>query len=282
MEESPKFERQDLPPTASLSVDLVARIIQSRRSLELPGEDVIRTLEVEGQIASKQRYLGSGGSKEVFDVEIDGGEHFAVALCGLQDTPDRVIQKWENVLKEPANTAKLKSRGFYVNDLCEIKNTKVNGIEFPVLVMRRFEDHPFQIFDSKNIGKNANPLFDEKIELSDDKMMALMSSVSDEIVRLVREGIRLGRDNFNLCVSEGKMHLYFNDLGASRIEPYTEDEKERVIDQYVLYAVGAVVSSVSEATYQNNTYIRQMGNTGNTLETRLKKQISEQLGIKEQ
>lgn len=281
MEEPPKFERQHSPPTPQLSVDSVVQIIRSRRSAELPGKDVITTLEVEGQVADRSKFLGSGGSKEVFDVEV-GGEHYAVALCGLQDTPERVIQKWENVLKEPVNTALLRARGFYVNELCEVKNIKVNGVEFPALVMKRFEDHPFQIYDSKNIGKKANQLFNDKTELSDDKMITLMSSISDEIARLIRDGIRLGRDNFNLCVSEGQMHLYFNDLGATRVEPFSADEKRRVIDHYVMYAVGAVISSVSEETYRNNPYVHQMGNLGNTLEMRLKKQISEQLDIQEQ
>src|SRR3989338_5810695 len=108
MDELPPFERQDFLPTPQLSVDSVAQIIRSRRSAKLPGKDVINSLEVEGQAASQPKFLGSGGSKEVFDVEV-GGEHYAVALCGLQDAPERVIKKGENVLKEPANTASLRT-----------------------------------------------------------------------------------------------------------------------------------------------------------------------------
>lgn len=278
MEEPPKFERQDSPPTPQLSMDMVVQVIQSRRSAELPGKDVINALEIEGRVANPPKFLGSGGSKEVFDVEI-GEEHYAVALCGLQDTPERVIQKWESVLKEPVNTALLKARGFYVNDMCEVRNIRVNGVEFPALVMKRFEDHSFEIYDSKNIGKNANRLFDERTELSDEKMMSLMSPISDEIIRLVRDGIRLGRDNFNLCVSEDQMHLYFNDLGPTRVEPFLDDEKKRVIAHYVMYAVGAVVSSVNEETYRNNPYINKMDDLESTLQTSLEKKIEEQLDI---
>ena len=157
MEELPKFERQDSPPAPQLTVHLVEQIIRSRRSEDSPGKDVIDSLEVEGQAASQPKFLGSGGSKEVFDIEV-GGEHYAVALCGLHDMPERIIQKWGNILKEPVNTASLRERGFYVNELCEVKNIKVNGLEFPALMMKRFEDHPFKIYDSKNIGKTADEI----------------------------------------------------------------------------------------------------------------------------
>lgn len=137
-------------------------------------KDVIENLEIEEIDVKIHGRLGSGGSKEVYDIELNGA-HYALGICGIQDAPERVVEKWKIVLQEPQNTKFLRDQGFLVNEVCEIKPIKVSGTDFPGLLMKRFQDHDFRIFDSKNIGRNDNPIVNKETKLDDGEMLKTMS-----------------------------------------------------------------------------------------------------------
>lgn len=278
MKNSFGFEKSEPSPEIALTPDKIAQIIQSRQLPENPGKDLINNLEIDGVSTESLKFLGSGGSKEVYDAEV-GGKHFAVGICGIQDTPERIIEKWEVVLKEPENTDFLRNQGFYVNEYCQIQNIRVNGFEFPAIVMKRFQDHQFKIFDSKNIGKNNNPIADRETDLNDDKMITIMQPVVNEVARLIKNGIRVGRDNFNLCLSNGEIHLYFNDLGPMKTEAFTKEDAPRIIEQYTMYAVSAFINSVNQDTYKNNKYIHNMDNPDNPLQGKLESLVQKQIAL---
>lgn len=276
MKES-NFERHDqIPPEALLTTDNIAHIVRSRRRPEYPGRDTVENLSVEGQDATIHGKLGSGGSKEVYDIEIDG-QHYALGICGIQDAPERMLEKWKIVLQEPPNTQSLKEKGFLVNELCDIRPTTVNGTSFPGILMKRYQDLPFRVFDGKNVGREGTSIVDKDTQLNDEIMLEKMSPVVDEVVRLIENGIRLGRDNFNLSESQGAVHLYFNDLGPMTVREISEDDFPRYVKHYTMWAIGAFVNGVTHDTYEHNPYVHAMGDLEHSLQSKFEEAVNQKL-----
>ncbi len=277
MEVPSNFENHEpVPPEALLTIDNIAHIVRSRRRSEFPGKDTVNSLTVENQETTIHGKLGSGGSKEVFDIEI-GGQHYALGICGIQDAPDRMLEKWKIVLQEPTNTQYLRDKSFLVNELCDIKPTTVNSTPFPGIIMKRYQDLPFKVFDGKNVGKNGLTFLNKDTQLSDEIMLEVMTPIIDEIVRLIQNGIQLGRDNFNLAESQGAVHLYFNDLGTMTVNKITEEDFPRYTEYYTMWAIGALVNGVDNDTYEHNPYIQSMGNRGNSFTTKFEEEVKQRL-----
>lgn len=277
MKEPSYFEnREQIPPEALLTTDNIAHIVRTRRRPEFPGRDTVESLTVEDQDATIHRKLGSGGSKEVFDIEIDG-QHYALGICGIQDAPQRMLEKWKIVLQEPANTQHLREKGFLVNELCDIKPTTVNGTPFPGIVLKRYQDLPFRVFDGKNVGREGTSIVNKDTQLSDEIMLEQMSPVIDEVAKLINNGIRLGRDNFNLAESQGAVHLYLNDLGPMKVNEIQEDDFPRFIEYYTMWAIGAFVNGVTHDTYEHNPYVHCMGDLGHKLQSKFEEAVKQRL-----
>jgi hypothetical protein len=254
----------------------VSQILHSRRDTNQPGVDVIRHVELNQSEVSLEGYLGSGGSKEVYSAVQDGHD-FALCICGIQDNSERVVEKWKSVLKEPRNTDELRKRGFHVNDACKISIVKINGHQFPALLMKRYQDHSFSIYDAKNTSGNDNPILEGDKEINDQLMMEVLSSVIDEITALIKEGVILGTDSFNVCLSQGKVHLYFNDLGPMEIKVIQQEEYKEVIDYYVASAIAAFVNSISYKVFQESSYLKKTGSRRHPLGQKICEEVLRRL-----
>ena len=255
-----QMDKSDI--TRLLNPDNVSDITGSMR---LSG---IESLHVDGRQAIVFKQLGSGGSKEVYDVTV-GGQHYALALPGTVDTAQIIIAKWSKVLREPANTDRLRELGLHVNDLCRVVPSIVNGHEFPALVMKRYSDHNFPIYDSKNPQGNYHELIKPDQQITDEQVVSLFSPLGTEIVALARNGAQLGRDCFNLCAIKGVPHLYLNDLGAATFGKIPQGELERYVEDYVSSALGAFVNTATERVYRENPYVHSMGNLKSSLQPKL-------------
>jgi hypothetical protein len=252
-----------------LSIDSIRGITNSRRA------SGIETLCIDGRTANVCKQLGSGGSKEVYDVTVDG-EHFALALSKTNGfTEDKVIEAWSQVLNEPVNTDRLRGLGFYVNNLCKVVPVTVNGYGFPGLLMIRYSDHDFSIYDSKNPQGRYHELIKPEAQVTDEEALQLFAPIGIEILRLVQNGAQLGRDCFNLCDVSGVPHLYFNDLGHVAFETISRGDSEAYVNEYVSAAIGAFVNTVSERTYQRNPYVNSMGDIGSSLKPKLVRRVME-------
>lgn len=248
--------------TRLLTPDNVSGIARSRTS------SGIESLYIHGRLTTVSKQLCSGGSKEVYDIIVDG-KHYALALPGTVDPVQIVIAKWNKVLQEPDNTNRLRDLGLYVNDICMVVQATVNGHEFPALVMRRYSDHDFPIYDSKNPQGRYHELIKLDQQITDEKALSLFSPIGIEIATLVQNGAQLGRDCFNLCAIKGVPHLYLNDLGAATFEKIPQGELERYVDAYVSSALGAFVNTVTERVHRGNSYVNSMGDLGNSLQSKL-------------
>ncbi len=249
-----------------LNPDTVSGITRSRTS------SGIESLFVDGIQATVSKTLGSGGSKEVYDVTING-QNYAFALPGTVDHSQIVIEKWTKVLQEPASTERLRDIGFYVNGLCQLVPARVNGQEFPGLIMRRYSDHNFPIYDSKNPGGRYHEFIKADERVTDETALDLFAPIGNEITKLVKSGARLGRDCINLCDIDGVPHLYLNDLGAATFGEITPDDFERYVEHYVSSAVGAFVNTVTERVYRGNSYVHSMADLGSSLQPKLVQRV---------
>ena len=191
--------------------------------------------------------LGSGGTKEVYDVHV-GNSHFAMALPGSVDLPKTIVRKWRTVLNEPDNTRRLRDANLRVNSLSQLIQTKINGHFFPALLMKRYEDLPFTVRDSKNIGVGASRIFLPGMTV--EQIAETIRPMAADIHVLLQRDIRLGRDSFNLCLENGYPHIFFNDLGSAGFEPILEADIDQIAGHYADATVGAVLNGITEAEYR--------------------------------
>src|SRR3989344_552131 len=262
-----EFRRMDEEEAVRLlNLDTISAITRSMAS------SGIESLFVDGVSATASKRLGSGGSKEVYEVTIKN-KQYALALPGTVGHPQVVIEKWTKVLQEPKNTDRLRGLGFYVNDLCQLVPTNVNGYEFPGLIMRRYSDHDFPIYDSKNPGGRHSKLIKAEEQVTDETALDLFAPIGDEVAKLVKNGARLGRDSVNLCDINDVPHLYLNDLGVASFGKISPDDFEKYVEHYVSSAIGAFVNTVSERVYRGNPYVHSIADLGSALQPKLVQRV---------
>ena len=254
-----------------LSTENIDNILRSRRSDDEPGKDILHEITVGSYPVVIHEFLGSGTSKEVYDVEIEG-QHYALGLSGIIDPTSHIIWKWRQVIKEPDNTRRLRDLGLIVNDICEIVPATVNGYEFPLILMKKYTDHPFTIYDSKNKHRNNNPLIGMDDKVTVETASQLFSQIAKEIALLVRNGVKLGTDNFNLCMIHGTPHLYFYDLGSASFEGIPQKDVSTYVRYYAKYAMDAFLNSFSFDVYHGNPHLRRLDKLNGPLERSIRSQ----------
>ena len=248
---------------AMLSDENLYRLLDSRRRTKrnLSG---IRSLYVDGQKASICGTFDGGGTKEVHDIKIKE-DHYALGISGTNDIVDITRTKWEKALREPTHTAQLRGYGLKVNDLSRLVAAKINGIYFPAILMIRYQDHDFPIYDRKNFQRNNNSLIKLDDVIDEKRFIDMMSPLLEDITVLAAHKIVLGSYCFNLCMIDCKPRIYLNDLGAmGRIE----NDVGQYIKKYVEYTIGAMLHSLGEDVFRKHPFIKRLTeNTG--LEDRL-------------
>lgn len=196
------------------------------------------------------KMLGGGGSKTVYDATL-GESKFALALPNIVDGSFKVRKKWGNVLKEPTNTAKIRALEIPTNPNCIKMPVVVNGIPFTGLSLTRYQDLPYQILDGKNANSSTaiNML---PTKLDRDKFTSLFPDVLNDLHKLIQNGVQLGSDSFNICVTDNGMRLYLNDLGTAQFEAFEDDELQEISETYARNATYTFINGLSEAEYQKN------------------------------
>ncbi len=232
-----------------LSAANILGILKSRRKLGSQ-EDSLESITILDSRVEIERKLGSGGSKEMFSVRI-GGNHYALGICGFLDSPGVIAGKWSAVLREPEATDRVRNASLMVNDLCRIVPIGLNGFPFPAIIMKRYEDHGFPIYDSKNITEGM-----AKAEFEDvESCLHLFPGIVADIRKLIKNNIWLGRDSFNLCQREGQLRLYFNDLGTAEFYRMCSDEIPSLREKYVQSSISAFIEGFRSETIRGNPFL---------------------------
>jgi len=227
--------------TPTLNVGSIAAMNERRKKTGLT-----LTYKDQPMVLDQERPIGTGGSKQVYSVQV-GERHYALAIPAADiDHPSVILQKWQAVAREPANTERIRQLGLVVNDLCQLVQVKINGTEFPGLVMRRFQDLPFEVRDSKNLHSSTG---ETPVLTGQSELESAFENIVGEIVILLENGVKLGEDSFNLAVVDGHAHLYFNDLGTAKFENIDPQYLENYIDAYLDSAIRAFIIGITEAEY---------------------------------
>ncbi|HSX06484.1 MAG TPA: hypothetical protein VLG92_02085 [Candidatus Saccharimonadia bacterium] len=196
-----------------------------------------------------QGTLGSGGTKTAYDVSING-EAFALALPNTVDDTGIALDKWEVALREPQATDRMREMGFIVNPICEVLPATINGVTFPAIKMTRYQDMPIQIRDGKN--GNSSIIEDDLLpsDIRKGSFMDRTSGIRGDIAALIKNNVSIGRDSFNICVVDGQMRLYFNDLAQAKFEPIDNERVEEYAEFYSKLAVGTIMNGMSYEEFQ--------------------------------
>jgi hypothetical protein len=195
--------------------------------------------------------LGTGGTKTVYDAAIDN-QHFALALPNTVDSVGIMESKWTIVMQEPHNTERVRILGINTNPVCETIDLSVNAIPFKGLRMMRYQDLPFQIIDGKNPSSSTieQPLLPQ--QLTEHSFRSLFSGIQSDIAILIRNGVQLGADSFNLCVTDNGLRIYLNDLGSTEFSRFLPNELHDVCGTYIRTAISALINGLSETEFQKH------------------------------
>lgn len=221
-----QFILKNIPDTElarMLSEENITQINKSRFNNHTFGE--VTSLEIDGKTLPA-RYLNSGGTKEAYEVIIDG-ERTIFAICNATDRPVDQIRKWTGVLNEPKNTKFIHNLGLCTNNHSSIYPVKIYGHDFPALRMSPYSELPYKIID----GKRSGEAFDEMLDgLNDEKILKTLGTTIKDLQIVVKQKLTLGDDSINLCQDSKAWRLFINDLpyeniASSELTP-TQSAKE--------------------------------------------------------
>lgn len=213
--------------------------------------------DTDGSSISVSSKLGSWWTKEVYNIEYMG-KAYAMAIPWYIDKPKIIEEKRKKALAEIDNTNKIRDLWYYVNNEYFWKNILINGIIFPAIFMKPYSKHAFLIFDWKKASNKRNPLLSLEKNINDEYMISICSNILKEISKLIKDNISLGSDNFNMCIDQGEMHLYLNDLWNMKVAKIEENSQEEYIDYYLMFSIGVILNSLDEETYQKSKYLNRL------------------------
>jgi hypothetical protein len=166
------------------------------------------------------------------------------------DGTDVALAKWQVALNEPKATDAMREMDFIVNPVCEVMPVRINDTPFPAIKMTRYQDMPIQIRDGKNHGSSVieNDLFPDSLSL--ESFLYGIDGIRSDIAALIKKGIAVGRDSFNVCITDGQVRLYFNDLAATKFESMGPEDAKYYADYYSMLTVGTIVNGMSHEEFQ--------------------------------
>ena len=139
--------------------------------------------------------------------------------------------------------------------------------------MTRFQYTPYEIRDSKNPKSSIGETKILQAEYSSEALEQSFENILSDIEVLLRNHIKLNRDNFNLAVFDGKAHLFFNDLGTAKFENILPERLENYIDGYVSYCLQTFINCITEEEYNTTEGKYDYNSLKNNLKRKLLKKF---------
>jgi len=189
-------------------------------------------IEHAGEVLTLGGRLGAGGTKTVYDAELKG-QHFALALPNTTDGIVTMNEKWGRALKEPGITDRIRSLGVHVNPVCEPFPVTVNGIPLTAIRLQRFQDLPFPIVDSKNRLSSTLTASILPKDFSAETYQGMLQPALPDLAKLIKAGLHIGGDSMNICIINGEVRPYLNDLGSATFEPFVRGRAFRDAVNYI-------------------------------------------------
>ena len=223
-------------------------------------------LQINGQPVKTKR-LNYGGTKMVYEIEFLG-KKYALAILG----PTKHIDSWIGVLNEPNNTALINKSGLVANNLSKIIKVKLRNCEFPALLMKPYSEHPFLIFDRKNPRSSTGTLdnfwsqsFKNPMAPTDSELKQVFSSVAQDIALAIKQRLNLREDSTNLCLKDGRLRLYVNDLPYEQEEMFVKVVRPQESAEWLAMLVsGALANSFYWKYRADNLFLKRLGSLNET------------------
>lgn len=162
--------------------------------------------------------LGRGGTKTVYATTV-AGEKRALALPNIVDGSQTAARKWQNALREPEATEIIRRLGLLVNPCCEITPITIAGTPFSAITSTPYADLPFEVCDTKNPNSSTmrGDIFPTTPTLG--SFMEASLGIAQDAAKLVKNGIVLGGDAFNVARTPADgLRLFLNDLSDATLE----------------------------------------------------------------
>jgi len=153
--------------------------------------------------------LGGGESKTVYSVDFQG-ESYAFAIPKKWERKN-FPKNWKNyTLEEAVVERKLRDAGLIVNDYCEIVPLELQGVTFPILAMKRHQDHDFPI----HLGLIGNPKI--RLDLDDrEEIQSSLQGVIGDLRIMAEENVEMDLDMFGFAFVDSQVRLFLYDLCGS-------------------------------------------------------------------
>ena len=138
-----------------------------------------------------------------------------------------------------------------VNTRCEVTPISVDGTLFPAITLTRYADLPVEVRDHKNPSSSIEgDIFAKTPTLGD--FIEASRGLAHDTAALVRHGVLLGGDLFNLERDQYGLHLFLNDLANAKIGNLREEAAAAYAAQASMWAVGALLNGLSWEEYKRH------------------------------
>lgn len=200
---------------------------------------------VDGDETEVHQYLGGGGSKEVYDVEIDG-EGYALGLLKFSDPEEGFQSDFWEAPSEPEFIDRARDSDIPTYDVYERACVEIDGKRQPAFLMTRDQDHEYPVYDSKDGDRNHTLLNDITTR---DQLLDLVDPMATDISGMIGAGIPAGLDSFNICEIDGEPRVFYTDPPAEEIQDVNESE---IAGYYSDYALVALVNTAEPEAFRND------------------------------
>jgi len=243
-------KKEEVNYTHYLSESELKKLLKKLRASKVPA------ISINGSQAEVIKGLGSGRAKNVYDIKILD-KHYALAICVHTKHESVILKLWSLALQEPKKTHQLRSLGLSVNPLVEAIIIDLDGQPFPAIIMQRYEDLDFLVFDKRNRNQDFNPLLTQTEPTSLKEFIDLVRIMLPDLATLLRNRIKIGSDSFNLSVKNKSPRLFFTDLENMMPSTIAVDDFSFYAYLYAERTIESLLDSLTDEVYDRNPIFKE-------------------------
>ena len=207
---------------------------------------------VDGEEAEARGYLGGGGSKEVYDIDIDGSR-YALGIMKFPDPEKGFEYDFWAMPSEPEFIERARDAGIQTYDNYERAKLEIEGQEHPAFLMTRDQDHQNPVYDSKNAVDRHDMLNQVTTR---DQLLDVLDPLSDDIAGMIAKDIPAGRDSFNISEVDSSSRVFYTDPPTEEIQQTGDAE---LAGYYSDYALTALLNTAAVEAFDNEVVDRLTG-----------------------
>jgi len=207
---------------------------------------------VEGKETELRLYLGGGGSKEVYDVDIDG-DRYALGILKFSDPEGGFESDYWQAPSEPEFVDEARDSDIPTYEIYQRVNLDVEGISHPAFLMTRDQDQENPVYESKNNVQKHDFLNEVN---NRNELLKILEPLAADIARMTENEIPAGLDSFNISEIDGLPTVFYTDPPTSEIQ---DVDKSTLLSYYTDYALAAMVNTAQNQAFENEAVEKMTG-----------------------